>query len=295
MWCCREQPLYVVLPYFNFCGFKKRKQLFLEFVSRMLCVPGIRLVVAEYGQELPPLPVFKQFKFQIKNTIWIKENLVNRAVARLPADWRYVAWVDADIKFLNKRWVRDTVAALEQNDVVQLFHTAVNLGPDGESLKIDKSFGYMHAKSGTPLVKSDRYGFWHPGYAWAATRQAWNKMGGLIDFAILGSADRHMAMAWIGQVDMSYPGNIHPNYKALLKEYELLCKGFRVSYVPGTIVHYWHGSLENRQYRERWAIITKFDPFEDLDTSNECVQLSTSGQRFEKDILNYFLQRKEDS
>jgi hypothetical protein len=181
--------------------------------------------------------------------------------------------------------------------VVQLFQTAVNLGPDGESIKIDKSFGFMHAKSGTPLTKNDRYGFWHPGYGWAVNHRTWDKMGGLVDWAILGSADRHMAMAWIGRVDWSYPGNIHQNYKAMLKEYQVLCKGFKLSFVPGTILHHWHGSLENRQYRERWDIITKnkFDPFEDLDTSTECVCLSASGLRLEKEIYNYFLERKEDS
>jgi glycosyltransferase involved in cell wall biosynthesis len=260
-------------------------------------VPGIKLVISEYGQALPQLPVYKQLRFEIKNQIWIKESLVNLAVNRLPVDWKYVAWVDADITFLNKSWVTETVRALQNNDVVQLFQTAVNLGPAGESMKIDKSFGYMHTDSGTQLTKNDRYGFWHPGYAWAVSRRAWDTMGGLVDWAILGSGDRHMAMAWIGRVDMSYPGNIHPNYKAMLKEYQLLCKGFRLSYVPGTILHHWHGSLDNRRYRERWDIITKnnFDPFEDLDTTGECVRLSTSGLRLEKEIYNYFLERKEDS
>ena len=261
----------------------------------MKYIPGIRIIVSEYGNSLPALPVYKHFRFEKKNIIWIKENLVNMAVARLPRDWQYMAWIDADIKFLNKNWVLDTTNELEKNDVVQLFQTAVNLGPTGESMKIDKSFGYMHARSGTPLIKNDRYGFWHPGYAWAVRRSAWDTMGGLVDWAILGSADRHMAMAWIDKVDMSYPGNIHPNYKAMLKEYELLCKGFRVSFVPGTILHYWHGSMENRQYRERWSIITTYDPFKDLDTSCECVQLSSTGIRFEKEIYNYFLERKEDS
>ena len=141
--CLRGQTdLYVILPYFNFCGFQKRKKLFIEFVHRLKDVPGIKLVVAEYGQALPHLPVYKQFRFEIKNKIWIKENLVNMAVGRLPDTWQNVAWVDADITFLNKNWVADTIKELRSNDVVQLFQTAVNLGPDGESIKIDKSFGF---------------------------------------------------------------------------------------------------------------------------------------------------------
>jgi len=35
------------------------------------------------------------------------------AVARLPSDWKYVAWVDADVNFTNPHWVRVTVQQLQ--------------------------------------------------------------------------------------------------------------------------------------------------------------------------------------
>lgn len=288
--------LYVILPYFNYCGFKKRKSLFVDFVKRIQKLQGIKIIIAENGKSLPKLNVHKHFKFKVEHKIWIKENLINMATNLLPKNWKYMAWIDADITFLNTNWVNDTIKSLRTYDVVQLFQTAVNLGPNGESFKIDKSFGYMHDKSGTPYVKSDKYGFWHPGYAWAIRREAWDKMGGLIDWAILGSADRHMALAWIGRVMTSCPGNIHENYKALLQEYEIMCRGFKLSCIDGTILHHWHGSLENRKYRERWDILTKnkFDPLIDLVTSKSCVSLSESGLRLEKDIMDYFSERKED-
>jgi hypothetical protein len=34
-------------------------------------------------------------------------------VARLPNDWKYVAWVDADVNFTNPHWVRVTVQQLQ--------------------------------------------------------------------------------------------------------------------------------------------------------------------------------------
>ena len=33
--------------------------------------------------------------------------------------------------------------------------------------------------------KMERYDVWHSGFAWACTREAWDALGGLIDFAIL--------------------------------------------------------------------------------------------------------------
>jgi len=300
--CCQapQDPLYVVLPYFNFCGFKRRQQLFIEFVNRIRNTPGIRIIISEaLGPEpLPKLPVWHHFTTETPHPIWIKENLVNVVISELPQDWKYIAWIDADVTFLNRNWVQDAIAELHTYDVIQLFQTSVNLGPQGESLKIDKGFGYMHRDSGTPYTKTDRYGFWHPGYAWACTRKAFEQMNGLIDWAILGSGDRHMALALIGRVADSAPGNIHTNYKSLLEDYQKACKGLEVSYISGTILHHWHGSFEDRRYKERWQILTKnnFDPRTDISFTDKGVMLlSRTGLRLTKDLHDYFTGRREDS
>ena len=289
--------LYIILPYFNFVGFERRKQLFIEFVHRN---SHLKLVVVEAlgPAPLPTLPVFKHIKIQPKSNVWLKENLINFGTKFLPSDWKYMAWIDADISFLNQNWVLDTITELQSADVVQLWRTAVNLGPDGEALKIDKSFAFMFLDSGTKWTPTDKYGFWHTGYAWACTRQAFQKMGGLVDWAILGSGDRHMAMCLAGLGQQSCPGAVHESYKMMLKLYERSVKSFKVSWVDGTIVHYWHGSFADRRYKERWDILTKnqFDPFEDIGyDDNGLVQLTTKGQRFSKFLNEYFIGRKEDS
>ena len=301
MECCglrKDSPLYVILPYFNYCGFKSRRRLFIQCVERLRNTPGVRVVVSEAlgPARLPKLDVV-HFIFPVHDQVWLKENLINIVVPKLPADWLYLAWIDADLTFMNKNWVQDTINRLREDDVVQLFQTVVNMGPNGEALKIDKGFGYMYRASGTKYSKTDKYGFWHPGYAWACKRWAWERMGGLIDWAILGSADRHMALAWIQRAADSCPGNINKNYKILLNIFEDRCKSFRIGFVPGTLLHHWHGSLANRKYRERWQILTKhdFDPAADLETDERgMTHLSQKGKRLEKDILEYFQERKED-
>jgi hypothetical protein len=294
-----SEPLYVILPYFNFCGFKNRRRLFEEFTSRIK-QNGIRVVVVEaIGPcHLAELDVWKHVKVATNGHLWIKENLINIGERYLPPDWKYLSWIDADIHFLNENWVQETKEALEFFDVLQLFQSAVNMGPRGEVIKVDKSFGYMHSRSGTSYTVTDKYGFWHPGYAWACTRRAWDKMGGLIDWAILGSADRHMALAWIGKSELSRPGNINENYKKLISDFEAECKGFKLGNIDGTILHEWHGSLENRKYRERWSILSthNFDPLIDIGLTNEGVlKLTNSGQKLKKDLTDYFYGRKEDS
>lgn len=304
MSCCfkpkSDCPLYVILPYFNFCGFKRRRDLFIQFVERYVKTPGLRLVVVEAmgPAALGPLQVHEHIRLTSDSRVWLKENLINLGVKALPKDWKYVAWIDADLEFLNQNWVQETMRGLQRADVIQLWRTAVNLGPHGEAIKVDKSFAYMFVGSGTDWVASDKYGFWHPGYAWACTRAAFQKMGGLPDWAILGSGDRHLAMSLAGLGQTSCPGTIHENYKMMLKLYERGLKNFKVSWVDGTIIHYWHGSFTDRKYRERWDILVQnsFDPFEDIGYTDEgLVQLTEKGQRFEKYLDDYFTGRKEDS
>jgi hypothetical protein len=295
-----EEPLYVILPYFNFCGFKSRRRLFIDFVERNKDLKGVRFVVSEVlgSAPLPKLSVWKHIKTSTKCQVWLKESIINMASTHLPKDWKYLAWIDADILFLNQNWVQDTKEILEYYDIAQLFQTAVNMGPRGEAMKTDKSFGYMHSRSGTPYTASDKYGFWHPGYAWACTRSAWGKMGCLLDWAILGSADRHMALAWIGQVETSCPGNVHTNYTKMLLEFQKKCKGLRIGNIDGTILHEWHGRLEDRKYKERWDILTRhqFDPLSDLGLSKDgIIQLVKNGVRMQVELDSYFLGRKEDS
>jgi hypothetical protein len=268
-------------------------------VERYARTPGLHIVVVEAlgPTPLPRLPVFKHLKLQVDSRVWIKENLVNFGVKFLPHDWKYMAWIDADIEFLNRNWVHDTIDELQNADVVQLWQTAVNLGSKGEAIKTDKGFVYMFLESGTKWSPSDKYGYWHPGYAWACTRKAFTEMGGLIDWAILGSGDRHMAMSLAGLGQQSAPGNIHENYKVMLKLYESRVRKFKAAWVDGTIVHYWHGSFADRRYKERWDILTKnlYNPFEDIGyTDKGLIELTQSGKRFGKFLDDYFTGRKED-
>lgn len=297
--------LYVILPYFNYCFYERRKQLFKEFVARLANESNVRMVVVEAVErgESPQLTAddlpntLCHLLVETEHRIWLKENLINIAVTHLPPMWEYMAWVDADLTFLNPTWALDTIAALRKYDVVQLFETCANLGPDGEVFKLDKGFGYMHVTSGKPYTKTHKYGFWHPGFAWACHRRAYRQMGGLIDWGILGSGDHHMALSLIGLADISHPGKIHENYVKRLKAFEGRVAGMRLGYVAGQIQHHWHGRLQDRRYRERWDILTghQYDP--DLDiykTPKGTIQLTLAGLRLQPDIHDYFIGRQED-
>jgi len=303
----KDDILYVILPYFNFCNSKRRYNLFIEFIERLSKYDRIKIIVSEAtNTDTYQLPnnmenIYQHHGYKLHSEYWCKENLINVAIHNLPINWKYVAWIDADITFLNDNWVNDTIEELNKSAFIQLFTTAVYLGPNNEAMRIDKSFGYMHKNSNTDWQTDHKYGFWHCGFAWACTRYAYEKTNGLIDYAILGSGDHHMALALINKVEQSCPNNItDKSFLEKLKDYQSLIRiyKFNLSYINGTILHHWHGRLQDRKYVERWEIFIKhkYNPEVDIYYNDVgLINLTETGKRMENDIIQYFIDRKEDN
>lgn len=238
--------------------------------------------------------------------LWHKENLLNVGLQYLtmhfPA-WRKVAWIDADVKF-EMGALQRTADALDHFDIVQMWSHAVDFGPQGETVATHPSFLYCYWHGIEPQSKNGYTKGGHPGFAWAARREALNRLGGLIDWGVLGSADRHMACALIGRVQESAHGDCHPNYHKWLTTWQRRAERHvkrNVSYVPGTIRHLWHGRKADRGYSERWKILVEhqFDPETDIkkDVSGlwQLVDETPRQWRLRDDIRRYFRARKEDA
>ena len=279
---------------------------------------GVRLTTVEVQQGDRPFMVadgshnVNYVKMRTFDELWVKENMINIGISRLPSDWEYVAWIDADIMFTRPDWAEEVVHQLQHYMVVQCFESCVDLGPSQEPLQIHQSFMSEYIKNGCrPPVGPGHYGsyspeknFWHPGFAWAARREAIDHVGGMIDFAILGSGDHHMAMGLIGCIEKSAPASLGNKYKNELLIWQERAEQHLkrdVGFVGGTIVHKWHGKKKNRKYVERWDILKKwdYDPDDDLKRDWQGLlqlEVLTPRQRsMRDDIRAYFRQRNEDS
>jgi hypothetical protein len=144
-------------------------------------------------------------------------------------------------------------------------------------------------------------GMLHTGYAWAARRDALDALGGLGDIAILGSADHHMAYALVGEIDKSIYRMLAPSYKTYWQQWQARAEQFvrrNVGYMPGTLIHNWHGSKQNRRYVDRWQILNRwqFDWHTDIRHDSQGVW-AWSGNKpgLEADVRHYFSLRDEDS
>lgn len=301
----RADLLHVITCVANPIRWQSRVRLYREF-ERYMLDSGVHLTTVECGYGDRPLecggtPGVNHVGVRSRTLVWNKEALINIGMSRLPQDWKYMAWLDADIVFRRSGWAAETVQALQQYDVVQPWSDCYDLGPNGEHLQVHRSFCRL-VHEGKPIIPSGGYGyeFAHPGYAWAATRQALEQVGGLVE-AALGAGDHHMALALIGRVHESVPGGIHPNYMTALVQWQERAQRHiagNIGYVPGTIEHHWHGPKERRGYISRWGILTKhgFDPVADLKRNTDGVpELAGNKPELRRDIDRYFRSRAEDA
>jgi hypothetical protein len=230
--------------------------------------------------------------------LWHKENMINIGVEKLlPKNWKAFAWIDADVEFENNSWAMDTLKILNgSKDIVQIYSHCVDMDENGSSMSIFNSFGYQ-------LTKGYRYSnkginFWHPGYAWAITRKAYDKIGRLYDLSILGSGDHNMSFGLINCALKSINNLVSENYKLSVLEFQKKANRLRFGYVPGVIRHYYHGTKKNRQYNERWQILVKhqYDPIEHViyDIDGILIPTYKFPESLKTDIFAYFMARNED-
>ena len=305
------QPLHVVTAVANPIRWESRIKLYKQFAEHMLD-SGVKLTTVEcaFGDrphELADIAHVNHITVRAAGSqlVWSKENLLNIGIARLPDEARYIGTFDADIQFRKTGWASDTVHALQHYGVVQPWSDCYDLGPNGEHIDLHRSFCRL-VYEGKPIVQGPNaadgpYRFGHPGYAWAWTRRSLEGVGGLVETAGLGAADHHMALALIGRVQDSIPGNMTQAYKTPLHTWQQRAMqhiGRNISYVPGSIEHLWHGQKSKRAYVSRWDILAKhaFDP--SLDTKRNThgvVELSGNKPMLRLDIDRYFRSRDEDT
>jgi hypothetical protein len=293
--------LYVVTCIFNPESYKSRYNLYNNFANYISNFSNAELWTVELtfeGQDFVVTQSDCPQHIQLKTNeiLWYKENLLNMGISKLPEDAKYIAWIDADIEFENQEWVDDTITALNQYDFVQMFERANDLGPDGEIIASENSFINRWVNRTYTEKRRGRSGL-----AWAATKEALNKVDMLIDWGIVGSADWFMAFALTNQ---SQENNLHTksgghSTESLQKWSDKCALHIKenVGYVKGVINHFWHGKKSNRGYNWRWKILSdnEFNPINDLDYHpNGLIRLKTNKPKLLEDIKYYFRSREED-
>jgi hypothetical protein len=299
-----EANLNVIIVVSNPCLYAKRYRLLNDFVKRIeVEEEHVNLFIVElaYGDQkfiVTSNKNKKHLQIRTETPIWHKENMINLGVKHLlPTGYKAFAWIDADIEFDSSSWALDTLKILNGcKDVVQLFSHCVDLNHDKSTLSVFNSAGFSFSK-GKPYTRNGK-DYWHPGFAWAITRKAYEKIGGLYDKGVLGSGDNIMSLSFINNVEFMNNENYHEDYNKSMFEFQEKAKTLRLGYTPGLIRHHYHGTKQNRQYTERWKILMdhSFSPTKHLTYDDKGILIPSKefSEEFKKDIMNYFKERKED-
>ena len=166
---------------------------------------------------------------------------------------------------------------------------------DKQILNVFTGFGYQFSKN---FKKGKEINYWHPGFAWACTRKAYEQIGGLLDEGILGSGDNIMCHSFIKQAPERLKKGMTTEYMDFVRTKQTKFEGLKLGYIPGSIRHYFHGKKENRNYygREDILIRHKYDPkiFITRDAKGLIIPTKECPPEFLKDIMDYFEDRNED-
>ncbi len=272
-----DNQFYVVTSFFNPHQYNSRVRLYKDFFEHM-SASGVEVMTVEAAFGDHPFQVTVggvPFNLQVRTNqiLWHKETLLNLGIQRLRHERpnaKFIGWFDADITFADPNWVNHAKHSLMHYDIIQPFGQAVNLDANEEVMwtcpSSFKSFldgrGY-HQEPPIPVSYTYKG---HPGLAWAGTVEALDKLGGLYDTCAAGSGDTVMSNCLKGDWSVYLP--VHPSDGMVksIKQWGDKCRGLKVGYSPGALLHHWHGKSEKRGYEKRWSILSfhKFDPSEDL-------------------------------
>jgi hypothetical protein len=320
--------LYVITAVSNPCRYRSRYELARGF-QKYVADSGATLLTAEvsFGDRHFEIterdnPWHLQLTSNQQQELWLKEPVLNAALVRLSQldpNWKYVAWIDADVFFSRTDWPQETLHSLQHHSIIQPWETAYHLDANDRIIETHKSFCHCYVNN-VPEAQAPTYGqeavkgtFWHPGFAWAARREFFTAVGGFFDVSVLGSSDHAMAKALVGRVHEAYHADVSEGFKrqAHIWQDRALRLKRNIGSISGSLFHRWHGSLQSRNYQPRWAYLTagtesgigaiaardehKFNPETDLIRDHQGLwQLHEDKITLRDGMRKYFRDRKED-
>ena len=124
---------------------------------------------------------------------------------------------------------------------------------------------------------------------------------GLCDGCILGNGDRAILCAALGAFEqctraLRMNGRQEQHYLAWARPYFDTVRG-RIGYIPGRVLHLWHGEVADRRFgmRDQGLEAFRFDPFGDIALdAHGCWRWSANKKDMHAFIRRYFETRDED-
>lgn len=299
----------ILVCHFNWCNYftptENLRKFVLDMRSYEIPLYGVELSLND-DFETTNLKNWKQIKVDPSNVCFQKEACINMLEKEVPAEYTKIAWIDADLKFVNPNWYIDTSNALDTYKVVQMYSTYHHTNSNGDVVNRQNSMMYL----GGPLNELKDNGAEQgrmslnglPGGALAANRDLW-KHGGLYPYCFVGGGDTAFLFSlfgkekhpWIKSMIGLYGQNENCNKFENWKQQVVSYVGNSVGFVNGDIVHSWHGELVDRKYESRAELYSLLNIDNDLSLDeHELLKINLNDDIIRQKIFDYFKGRRED-
>lgn len=287
----------IILAFYAPCDYampKRHLAQTLDWVSRQ-GVPAVLAQVVRPGQDPQPTPDgVEGISFESRSVLFHKENLWNLAAGSVSGDKLF--FLDADVCFSHPKVIEMADSRLDECDVMQPFETASWEDRTGRREGGKKSAAFALAAGVEPTPA------YHPGFAWAMTRGAFDRLGGFYERHPFGGGDTAFAYAldrrWThSRIVDALPDDTKywssPSYRSYQSQASGL--GLKVGYLSGVeAVHRWHGDTRGRQYATRCNHVRINRGEEYPLARREDGLLEWVNPEHSRNAQNYFLARRED-
>jgi hypothetical protein len=289
---------------------------------------GIPLVTVEWSPDgrfdLGPRDADVMIRVQGGDLMWQKERLLNRGLAHIRRQGMAgdVAVVDADVVFEQADWHYRVVHELAATPIVQC-HAHIAYLPDlpaglpgrAQLVRVPPehampSLGYAMAQ-GRPLFATDAATA-HVMAVAAESPSSGNagmavalRLAGLPGFEfydanIVGGGDLLLASAWLDELEAFFaPRQYTAAHRADVLHWARRCLPARrkrqLGWADNRVLHLWHGTLAQRQYGERRAILGSrgFDPARHIDRSGEALRFTGAAGEIKAAVEAYLVSRND--
>ncbi|MEI7998364.1 MAG: hypothetical protein WCH62_02525 [Candidatus Omnitrophota bacterium] len=301
-----------ITTFYNPQGYRNKYDLYRRFRESSkrqgLCLIAVELSFGNKPFELKEddAEIVLRIRGIDENIMWQKERLLNFAFEHLPKECHKFAWIDCDIIFKNENWVKETIDLLDQYPVVQPFSISFRLPRNVQDIqqariselpyerRVSMAFSWAHLRMEQMLIEQG-----HTGFAWAARRSVFEGVG-FYDKMIVGGGDTVLSCGFKGEEINKFtsilPEKVVQSQTSWIRSIFPRVEG-RVYYVPGVLIHLWHGESRRRKTSERLKLLSKydFDPNKDIiKGSNHCWQWVGGKGPFYKAVRKYFWSRNEE-
>ena len=298
--------LWGITVYFNPSKYHRRYTNYKAF-RKSSKAQGLNLITVELALNKQPfvlssktgLDAEKMIQVRSNSILWHKEQLINIGLKHLPKDCDYVAWLDCDLIFTNKNWVKDTSNKLKKHTLVQPFESVVLMNADNKSVQ---SKWIAYANHSKKVGKDERGRTW--GYGWACRKDYILKCKGFFPYNIIGGGDTVQKSAFgLGPRVGAGGGNRYsrPHLNEIKKygrSVKKLSSSKDISSTKGMVKHLWHGDSNSRQYGRRHEILKRhnFNPSKHIIKNKyDCLEWSKNVPKgLRRDVQIYFNKRNED-